>query len=96
MRERKQGPCRVCGRAGRNNLHHLIPRSFGLAAWSEANLAPLCGSGTSGCHGLVEIRDAWACRRLAESLSDAEYAYVVEHYGEGFFERRLGVVYARV
>ena len=92
MRAAKQGHCRLCGKPG-TNLHHVIPRSRGLAAWSESNLVPLCGSGTTGCHGLIEAHDRAACQRLAERLTDAEYAYVIEAAGEGFLERRYGIRY---
>jgi hypothetical protein len=49
----------------------------------------------SADHAQIEVRDPIAGQRLAESLTDAEYAYAVEHFGESFFERRLGVVYTR-
>lgn len=43
--------CWGCGREGANG-HHLIPRDFALRGpnlpW---NIVPLCGSGTSECHG---------------------------------------------
>jgi hypothetical protein len=74
------------------SLHHLVQRGgrYG-GADVAANLVPLCGHGTSGCHGLVESRDPSACRALVESLTDAEYAYAIQRGGEGFLERRYGV-----
>ena len=95
MRDAKQGPCRLCGSPEPNSLHHVIPRSAGLGAWSESNLTPLCGTGTTGCHGLIEARNPAACKSLASRLTDAEYAYVVHHMGEGWIERRYGVRYER-
>lgn len=86
----KQGPCRVCGAPPPNELHHLIPRAQG-GSDTESNITPLCRD----CHGLVERRDEGSCARLAEALTDHEYSYVVESYGEGFFERRLGIKYER-
>lgn len=87
----KRGPCRVCERpAAAVQFHHLIPRAHG-GSDTENNITPLC----LACHGLVEQRDRPACRLLAESLTDGEYSYVVETFGEGFFERRLGIVYER-
>ncbi len=88
--ERKQGPCRCCLAAPPNQLHHLISRSQG-GSDTEANIVALC----LHCHAKVEARNRDYCRLLAESLRDAEYAYVIHHYGEAFFERRLGVRYER-
>ncbi len=87
----KQGPCRCCLVAPPNELHHLIARSQG-GSDTEANIVPLC----LDCHAKIEARHRDAGHILACSLSDLEYAYVVEKYGEAFFERRLGVVYSRV
>lgn len=86
----KQGPCRVCQAAPPNELHHLIPRSQG-GSDTESNIAPLC----RGCHQRVEGRDAEACRALVLSLDDSEYAFCVDHGGEGFFERHYGIRYER-
>ncbi len=90
MREAKQGPCRICGKLPPNELHHLISRAQG-GADTEANLVPLCQTD----HAFIEARDPIAGMILASSLTDEEYSYAVYHYGEGFFERRLGIVYAR-
>lgn len=90
IQEAKQGPCRCCRAPAPSELHHLVPRSQG-GSDTEANLVPLC----RGCHQLVEARDHQAGAVLARSLTDSEYAYAVDMYGEGFFERRLGVRYAR-
>lgn len=91
----KSGPCRVCGSSGRVELHHLFSRGQGGADTFD-NLVPLCGhGGTDGCHALVEARDPVACRVLLESLSDGEYAFLVEVGGECVFERRYGLVYTR-
>ncbi len=88
--EARQGPCLICGHAPPNELHHLIARSQG-GADCEGNLVPLCQTD----HALIEARDPIAGRMLAAALDDLSYAYVIEHFGESFFERRLGVVYAR-
>lgn len=90
----KRGPCKVCGATSGVSYHHLIPRSQG-GSDSESNVVPLCGSGTTGCHGRIEARDPEAGMALALSLTDAEYAYMVEHGGEDVLERRLGIVYTR-
>ncbi len=44
--------CVSCGRPY-ESLHHILPRSQG-GDDLVVNLAPLCGSGTTGCHGLLE------------------------------------------
>lgn len=86
----KQGACRVCTAPPPNEMHHLIPRSQG-GNDTEANIVPLCGV----CHDLIERRDPIAGMKLAISLTDAEYAFMVHHGGEGILERRLGVIYTR-
>lgn len=88
--ESKGGPCKVCGAAPPNQLHHLIARSQG-GADTEANIVALCQRD----HALIEARDPVAGLILAGALTDLEYAYCVDHFGESFFERRLGVVYSR-
>jgi 5-methylcytosine-specific restriction endonuclease McrA len=85
----KGGPCRVCG-ASVVQFHHLIPRSQG-GSDTEANIVPLCAD----CHRRIEARDKDAGMALALALTDAEYAYMVEHGGEDVLERRLGIVYTR-
>lgn len=87
----RQGPCLVCGNRPPNELHHLIARSQG-GSDTEGNIVPLCRR----CHLHVEERRPAACRMLAAALDDLSYAYVVEHGGENFFERRLGITYERV
>jgi hypothetical protein len=46
--------CSLCGATGRLSLHHINrhPRDD-----VRGNLVMLCGSGTTGCHGLIEARD---------------------------------------
>jgi hypothetical protein len=86
-------PCRVCGALGARwsrSLHHLVSRSLGGDDVAD-NLVALCGSGTTGCHGLIEARDGNALRQLAENLTDAEYAYCVGKLGEGAMGRLFGV-----
>lgn len=86
-------PCRVCGALGARwsrSLHHLVSRSTG-GDDVAANLVSLCGTGTTGCHGLIEARDRNAMRQLAGNLTDAEYAYAVGKLGEGAMHRLFGV-----
>ena len=86
----RQGPCWVCDKPPPSHLHHLIYRSEG-GADTEGNIVPLC----IGCHELVHAGARAECEILAGRivLDDLAYAYVVEHGGEGWFERRLGVSY---
>lgn len=57
--------CEVCGVSLRDmvaSLHHRLPRRMGgtvnPAVNSAANLLYVCGSGTTGCHGLIESQRA--------------------------------------
>ena len=56
--------CVVCGEGG--NLHHLLAKGDPAASGDDvpSNFAGLCGSGTSGCHGLYHAGDDWVCRAL--------------------------------
>jgi hypothetical protein len=69
---RSSGCCEHCGRqlheAGQwideHSFHHRRPRGMGGTNRPEtngaANLLLLCGSGTTGCHGLIEAGRAMA------------------------------------
>lgn len=47
------------------SLHHLLPKGAPYHGDDvEANLEFLCGSGTTGHHGLIEAGDAHACALL--------------------------------
>ena len=55
----------VTGERGRDwSIHHRRPRAMGgtdrLDSNSPANLLTVCGSGTSGCHGVIESHRAAA------------------------------------
>jgi 5-methylcytosine-specific restriction endonuclease McrA len=83
----KRGPCRVCGfGAPYAEFHHLVPRDLGGDDVPD-NIVPL----GSSCHERVTRRVPVALRHLAESLTDAEYAYVIGKLGEGGMERLFGV-----
>lgn len=84
--------CRCCAGASSLplSLHHLVSRSLGGDDVAD-NLAPLCGDGTRGCHGRVENRELAFLTVLAESLTDAEYAYIIGKLGEAGPERLFGV-----
>ena len=89
--EAKRGPCRVCDLEnvswrGRIEYHHLLARSLGGDDVAE-NIVPL----HSTCHRAIEGRLPAALRRLSDSLTDAEYAYLVSKRGEGAVESMFGV-----
>lgn len=87
----KQGPCRVTGALPPNQLHHLVDRVHG-GSDTENNIVPL----SAAAHALVTSGDNKACQILLAGLSDAEYAYMVEHGGEDYPERRYRLRYSRV
>jgi hypothetical protein len=91
--------CACCGGPSAT-AHHVIARGQGGDDVRE-NLVALCGSGTTGCHGLVEDENELALlalgRHIARERPDVVF-YVCSKLGPGagpaWFERRLGVVVA--
>jgi 5-methylcytosine-specific restriction endonuclease McrA len=79
--------CRLCGDPN-TTAHHLVPRSLG-GDDVVSNLVLLCGSGTTGCHGLVEAHDPQALAQLRARLTDAELRYAIAKKGEAWLERYL-------
>jgi len=57
---RGPGVCVRCGRPAANR-HHRLPRSRG-GTDDPHNVVPLCGSGSTGCHGWVHANPAEAER----------------------------------
>lgn len=99
IRAEKLGPCRICqsmrdaGLTLREipstthiELHHLVSRAQG-GDDIACNLIPLCDLD----HRRVEANMAPALRCVAESLTDAEYAYVTSKLGEAGRQRLFGV-----
>lgn len=86
--------CAGCGEffaAARLSLHHLIPRSLGGDDLAQ-NLVPLCGTGTTGCHGEFETRgkgwlDVAAGIRAWLAARPLAVAYVTEKKGDSFLNR---------
>lgn len=66
LQARSEGLCEVCGRYPAANTHHRKPRGMGgskdPAINQPSNLLRLCGSGTTGCHGVIESSRATAYR----------------------------------
>jgi hypothetical protein len=89
IREDKLGPCRVCG-SHPTSLHHILPKSLGGDDIAD-NCAPLCGTGTTGCHGRIEAFEPWACTIFGKRLTDAEKAYVTRKKGAYYLTDRYGV-----
>lgn len=107
IRAEKLGPCRVCGKPNavgltvypakhwnasglESTLHHIIPKSLGGDDVADG-VAPACGSGTTGCHGLIENRDPWACTLFGANLTVSERAYVIRKKGTDFAVRYYGM-----
>ena len=86
----KQGPCRVTGTPPPNELHHIVARAHG-GADTASNIVPL----SRAAHDLVTRRDPLACYALLASLTDAEYAYMIDVGGEDYPERAYGLEYGR-
>ena len=63
---RSGGVCECCGQTRYESLHHRTPRGMGgstdPALNSSANIVAVCGHGTAGCHGRVEVGRAIATR----------------------------------
>ena len=50
--------CVVCG-AYATNEHHVVPKGMGMVPLNVERMIPrlkLCGSGTTGCHGLAHAK----------------------------------------
>lgn len=64
IRERDSWACGRCGSGSNLSTQHRVARGMGGARGPginrPANLLTLCGSGTTGCHGLVEAHPIWA------------------------------------
>jgi hypothetical protein len=70
LRERAHGCCEACGKPGATNGHHRINQSQG-GPDTLSNLMLLCGSGTTGCHGIVTVNPADA-RTLGYTVTLAD------------------------
>lgn len=94
----KRDSCRVCevefGGPGLSvagiELHHLVARVHGGGDEPD-NIVPLCAIH----HADITKRNAPAARALLSTLSDAEYAYMIDNGGEDYPVRAYGVSYGR-
>lgn len=83
----RTGVCQRCARRhGRTSWHHLVGKDLGGDDVVE-NLAELQGSGTSGCHGLVQTLDRKACSDLRRRLTPEQEEYIVGRKGRDWLER---------
>lgn len=71
--------CVVCD-GDWHSLHHVYKRSQG-GDDVLANLVPVCGSGTTGCHGKIELRDPRALFAVRASLRDQTRWYLTWKLG---------------
>lgn len=79
---RSEQTCWVCHSARATNTHHIYPRGQGGDDYIE-NLAPLCGTGTTGCHGRIHARDLVARSLLRQSMTSDNLAYLIHKLGDG-------------
>lgn len=83
--------CRIWFPVALLNLHHVRPRSLRGDDLAQ-NLVPLCGSGTTGCHGTYENRSpGWlkVAARIREHVTARPLmlAYALDHEGGAWFDR---------
>ena len=86
---RSEGRCELCnGPLRPMSVHHRRPRGMGgtRRAWvnEAANLLVVCGTGTTGCHGMIESRraDAYESGWLIRSGMDPTEVPYVDLAGE--------------
>lgn len=77
--------CRICPQPA-ESLHHLVGRDLG-GDDAIRNLVELCGDGTRGCHGMVQVLDRVTCAQLRARLGPSEVAYVVSKKSRRFLDR---------
>ena len=73
--------CRLCEKPSQSG-HHFLPRSLG-GDDVEAAVIELCGTGTTGCHGLIEAADREARGKLGQRLRREEIDYAFAKMGPG-------------
>jgi hypothetical protein len=98
---RREGRCRACGVKGYDKLNraHLVPKGQ-RGDDLDCNIVPLCGSGTSGCHGALTDHHVatspsllygaeWTvvAAALRARLLPEEHRYIVSKKGEDWLNR---------
>lgn len=73
------GFCEVCGGPAAT-LHHALPKSLGGDDCRE-NLAPVCGDGTTGCHGDLEARRPHALDSFRRRMRPETRYYITGKIG---------------
>jgi hypothetical protein len=99
VQARAQARCERCGRSDalRWSIHHRKPRGMGGSKDpmmnSPCNLILLCGSGTEGCHGWVEVNRTIGYEEglLVHRWDDPEEIPVTLRYGTVFLDAVGGV-----
>jgi len=96
---RREGRCRACGSLSHLNRAHLVSRGQ-RGDDVEDNIVPLCGSGTSGCHGALHDHHPasfpstlqgkpWTiiAAELRATLTPREISYVISKKGTDWLNR---------
>jgi len=98
---RGEGRCRICKRKPSGHPLHSLNRAHLVSRGQrgddvDANIIPLCGSGVSGCHGVLTShhRDGStgmtyeeAATGLREALREDEVAYVTQKKSQAWLDR---------
>lgn len=77
--------CAICGEPASDGHHVLGRGSPNFGDDFPENIVPLCGSGTTGCHGLITANDITARRQLGEHIvleRPGVIAYVLDKLGD--------------
>lgn len=97
-----EAKCRICGAPGvfypdsdaylytKLTRHHLVPKSVGGDDVDD-NQVPLCGDGTTGCHGDVEARMPGVRSQLRGKLRSPEIDYIVAKKSREWLDRHYPV-----
>jgi hypothetical protein len=96
---RRERRCRACGSRQQLSRAHIVPKGQ-RGDDVDANIVPLCGGGTDGCHGSLTSHHAatypswlegqeWqaVASALRDNLRDDEIAYVLRKKGESWLNR---------
>jgi hypothetical protein len=89
VRERCQDRCEGCGTHWNGQAAHRKRRSQG-GLWSPTNILALCGSGTTGCHGLAHAHPllaqglGWEVGPLEEPADIAAWILTPNRVGAGW------------